>query len=988
MKRTVFAYVLMAMLLLASCNKPQPIPSPTPTPVPTPVPESSIVFETGTDVKPVVPDAGGKLYLKFNASDAWTASVINSKADSWITLDKTEGAAGSATITIDVAKNDTADERNATVQVVSGTATASIVVTQKQKDALTATASKNEIEAEGGTFSIEVKANIDFTYEIAESCKSWITYTDTKAMKSSTLTFAVAENTEIVKREGSVTIKSALGSEVIKVYQVGVGPAIILTKNDYAVKAEGETIQVEVKSNVDVAVEIPESSSWIKASTTKAMSTNTYYFDVAANSTYESRTGEIRFTNKANNLSEKVTVTQVQKNALVVAQNSYSVSNKGGSIEISVSHNVDFDIQIADSWVTRAETKAYVTDKLVFNVAENGTYDNRETRITFTSKDKSITQEVKVLQSQLNALILSETEKTFSSDGGTFEIEVNHNVDFDVVMPSANWISAVETKALQSTVKKFSVAKSEEHDARTAEIVIRSKDGTLSGKVTVTQLQKDAIVVAPATYGAQPAGETISLKLGHNVDYSVSVDCDWITRADTKTYTEETLNFVVARNVTEQTRTGKITFTSADKAITQTVTVTQNSLTVKHVKSITKRYSFAANDNLLKIADIKVAYADASNNVVTQTVTGNTWSTSVTVSDFGTKASSNTFWPMNNTVGAVSFTCNPRVNVVGESEVYDIDYAVNVTYVVEYTDGKTEELPAVNIAPEMPEQEGKYVAEEVNAVSLSCTVDNEIVIDDLGQVAVEESDFWEEEAAGQGYEVPAEQMGEEQVPPTTLPEVELPMEPEPEPVVEPVIEYPERDYVDLGYTVNGKQALWATCNVGARTEGDFGGLYGWGDASGYHCEAEHAFYPARHPEQVVTDGSCSISGTRADIARAQWGPKWRMPSKAEWEALVQNCTYAKKQVDGNWGYEFTSKVNGNHIFLPAADERYVENLYRSSKDPKNYYGYYWAGEWVATDAQLAYYFFFQPGSDNVYKTCQGNKDRYFGHSVRAVRVEP
>lgn len=983
MKRSVFAYALMVMLLLASCNKPQPIPSPTPTPDPTP--ESSIVFETGTDVTPVVSDAGGKIYLKFNSTDAWTASVINSKADSWITLDKTQGAAGSATITIDVAKNDSEDERNATVMVSAGTATASIVVTQKQKDAITVTASKNEIEAAGGTFSIEVKANIEFTYEIAESCKSWITYSDTKAMKTSTLTFTVAENTETAKREGSVTIKSALGSEVIKVYQVGVGPAIILTKNDYAVKAEGESIQVEVKSNVDVAVEIPESCSWIKASTTKAMSTNTYWFDIAANSTYESRTGEIRFTNKANNLSEKVTVTQVQKNALVVAQNSYSVSNKGGSIEISVGHNVDFDIKIADSWVTQS-TKAYVTDKLVFNVAENGTYDNRETKITFTSKDKTITQEVKVLQSQLNALILSATEKTFSSDGGTFDIEVNHNVDFEVVMPSASWISAVETKALQTTVKKFSVAKSEERDARTAEIVIRSKDGSLSGKVTVTQLQKDAIVVAPATYEAQPAGETISLKLGHNVDYSVSVDSDWITKADTKAYTEETLKFAVARNVTEKTRTGKITFTSADGKIAQTVTVSQNSLPVKHVKSVTKRYSFAANDDLMKIATIKVYYADASNNIVEQTVTGKTWSTSVTVTNVGTKATSNTYWPINNTVGALSFTCNPIVAAINETDVYDIDYAVNVTYVVEYTDGDTQEIAAANIAPEMPEQEAKFIPEEVNAVSLSTTIDNELVIDDLGQVAVEECDFWEEENAGYVAEQPEDQMGEEQVPPTTLPAVELPMEPEPEP--EPVIVYPERDYVDLGYSVNGKQALWATCNVGARTEGDFGGLYGWGDASGYHVEAEHAFYPARHPEQVVTDGSCSISGTRADIARAQWGPKWRMPSKAEWEALVQNCTYAKKQVDGNWGYEFTSKVNGNHIFLPAADERYVENLYRDSKDPKSYYGYYWAGEWVATDAQLAYYFFFQPGSDNVYKTCQGNKDRYFGHSVRAIRVEP
>lgn len=892
MKRKMFAMALM--MLMVACNKPQPIPGPTPTPTPTP--ESSVVFETGTETKPVLAVEGGKIYLKFNATGAWTASVINTKADEWITLDKTKGEAGTATITVTVLQNDTPDERNATVEIKCGTSTASAVVTQKQKDALTVTAAKNEIEAAGGTFSIEVKANIEFTYQIAESCKDWLTYTETKALKTSTLNFTVAANPGTAKREGSVTVKSSLGEEVIKVYQAGEGPAIILTKNDYAVKAEGETITVEVKSNVDVTVAIGDSAKdWIKASATKAMSTNTYCFDIAANGSYESRTGDITFTNTDSGLSEKVTVTQMQKDALVVAQSSYSVASSGGSIEIELGHNVDFDIAIADSWVSNAGTKAYVTDKLVFTVAANDTYESRETSITFTSKDKAITQTVKVVQAQM-----------------------------------------------------------------------------------------DAIVVAPATYTAKPAGETLALKLGHNVEYSVAIDCDWITDASTKAFTEQTLNFTVARNATEASRTGKITFKSKDNAITQTVTVTQASLTVRHIKSITKKYSFVANENLTKIANISVAYADAGNQVVKQTVSGNSWSTSVTVYA-STKSTNPQIWKVNNSVGALSITCNPRYDIVAETDVYDIDYAVNVVYEVEYTDGQTSRISSVNIAPEMPEQEGKFIAEEVNAVSLSCTVDNELVINDVGDVAVEEVEFWEE-PENEGYEPPVEQMGEEQVPPTTVPEPVFP--PEPEPEVEPVIEYPERDYVDLGYAVNGKQALWATCNVGARTEGDFGGLYGWGDASGYHCEANPAFYPSRNPEDVVTDGSGSISGTRADIARAQWGPKWRMPSKAEWEALVQNCTYARKQVDGNWGYEFTSKHNGNHIFLPAADERYVENLYRASKDPKNYYGMYWAGEWVATDAQLAYYFYFQPGPDTVYPTCQGNKDRYYGHSVRAIRVEP
>ena len=157
-----------------------------------------------------------------------------------------------------------------------------------------------------------------------------------------------------------------------------------------------------------------------------------------------------------------------------------------------------------------------------------------------------------------------------------------------------------------------------------------------------------------------------------------------------------------------------------------------------------------------------------------------------------------------------------------------------------------------------------------------------------------------------------------------------------------------------------------------------------GDASGYHTETNPVFYPARHPENVVGKNGNSISGTRCDIAYCTWGTQWRIPSKAEWEALAANCNGKKKQVDGNWGMEFTSKINGQSIFLPGADARYGENLYRNSKSPENCEGRYWSGDWVATDAQFAYHFLFSLSSGTVNSKAQGNKDRYFGMSIRPV----
>lgn len=540
---------------------------------------------------------------------------------------------------------------------------------------------------------------------------------------------------------------------------------------------------------------------------------------------------------------------------------------------------------------------------------------------------------------------------------------------------SANWSATLTTKASgwigidptsggkgENTVT-YTVAANSTNEPRSAVVTITC--GKDSKTINISQTQNNAIVVAPEKLEADPEGQTVSLKVGHNVQYTMEIDGDWIAQLDTKAFTEEQLNFNIDPNKTGKTRTGKIVFTSTDKAIQQTVTVTQASMKVDKVVSVTKKYKFSCDQKLQDIADLYVVYVDENNKVSSKKqISGLEWSTAVKVTDL-TKATATT--PFQNAVGGMSITCVP--GSVGASEVFDLSYSMNVTYEIVYDDGRTEEIPAVNINPRMPGQEGKFINEEVNSISLSCTTDNELVVDERGDVYIDESDFWDENEGG--YEMPAGQIGDIQVPPTTVPEPG----------------YPECDYVDLGFSTTSKPLLWATRNIGARSDGDFGGLYGWGDASGYHCEAEHAFYPARNPKDVLGSSATTISGTRVDIAYAQWGPDWRMPSKAEWEALAANCTATVKQVDGNWGYEFKSNINGNSIFLPAADERYVENYYRDAKksNPKTFNGFYWAGDIYASDSQMAYYFYFQPNAGNVYKSCQANKDRYFGHSVRAVR---
>lgn len=109
--------------------------------------------------------------------------------------------------------------------------------------------------------------------------------------------------------------------------------------------------------------------------------------------------------------------------------------------------------------------------------------------------------------------------------------------------------------------------------------------------------------------------------------------------------------------------------------------------------------------------------------------------------------------------------------------------------------------------------------------------------------------------------------------------------------------------VDLGLSVK-----WASWNVGASAPEEFGGRYGWADPSGEKRTTELDDYPSATPPE-------NICGTEYDIARAQWGDGWRLPSQAEFQELVDNCTWEWTEVNGVTGRRATAP-NGNSVFFP------------------------------------------------------------------------
>lgn len=120
------------------------------------------------------------------------------------------------------------------------------------------------------------------------------------------------------------------------------------------------------------------------------------------------------------------------------------------------------------------------------------------------------------------------------------------------------------------------------------------------------------------------------------------------------------------------------------------------------------------------------------------------------------------------------------------------------------------------------------------------------------------------------------------------------------------------EVVDLGLSVK-----WRGYNLGATYPQEYGDTYGWG------ATATTDYYSGDNPP-------VNISGTEYDIARTTLGGTWRIPTKEQYNELVDNCLWVAAQYRSIYGYKVVGP-SGNAIFLPAL------------KSSSYHYFEYWTG---------------------------------------------
>ena len=172
--------------------------------------------------------------------------------------------------------------------------------------------------------------------------------------------------------------------------------------------------------------------------------------------------------------------------------------------------------------------------------------------------------------------------------------------------------------------------------------------------------------------------------------------------------------------------------------------------------------------------------------------------------------------------------------------------------------------------------------------------------------------------------------------------------------------------------------LWCEHNVGAASPYDDGLYFSWGNVEGHTGTDGYDFGSSNDGPYASTPGAAltgniSVDGTY-DAARHNMGAPWRMPTQPEFQELYDNCYSEWTDEDGVAGRRFTSRINGNSIFFPAAGYRYGTGLYNRGTG-----GDYWSSS--LNSQANGYDLLFNSGGVHPAFT----DFRFHGFSVRAVQ---
>lgn len=335
------------------------------------------------------------LDLIIDASGDW---LIKDVPD-WVLLSSKSGSKKISNIIITIHENVTLNERNCELVLSCGKANTTVTIIQTPKEAVYVSTDSFSFSPLGGDGVVQLKSTVDYDVDIPVD---WIKLLETRSIDT-TLSFFVEANYEKNERQANVIISSK--DKKIQETITFIQQAATITCIDKTIEVNpgGDTLEITVDANIDFQ-EI-YSPDWIRSSVSYEQGENgiiELFVDANIFGSHRESMVIIAGTDTYSSICDTITIKQ-DFAYLSLSKGTASISRTGGSAgSLTLTSNIDFDINIDGDWINECVTAKYVADRYNIYIRSGANYDKerRSATVTFAGHGSAskISAKIKITQ--------------------------------------------------------------------------------------------------------------------------------------------------------------------------------------------------------------------------------------------------------------------------------------------------------------------------------------------------------------------------------------------------------------------------------------------------------------------------------------------------------------------------------------------------------------------------------------------------------------
>ena len=488
-----------------------------------------------------------------NSNAVWEAVCTAS----WLEVSKTDAT----TLSLNASENTTAGTRTATITLRAGTTQALATISVVQSEGgITGSTEKVSFEADGGTKSVDIDA--DVAWSATTPATSWLSITPTSGAggKVSLGMTALANNSTSAR---STYVYVMIGTErklAIPVSQERISFEVADTLDNFA--ADGSTRQkLTVESNVAWAVlSCPE---WLTVTPSQGnKGTCEITLQATANKSLDSRSATLRIGIEGLTVFKDITLAQEGMD-IDLGDRSLEYDWESSQKELEIPFPGSWSAMVSDDWLTLSQSSGLGEETIIVTAAANPGEDARTGTITVASEGRSM--KITAVQ-QGQYLKINSTAGEVGAMGGSVSLTVTTTDGAAAVVEYEgavrDWVAFKNDDKGNYTL---SVAYNPSANNRTAQFIIKP---TMSGtNTTCSSGVKFAITQKGRSLSANVRTIAISNAGGTSETYTITADSTYtITKPDADDwYTLQqdsascTFSITALENTTGEDRRSQIT---------------------------------------------------------------------------------------------------------------------------------------------------------------------------------------------------------------------------------------------------------------------------------------------------------------------------------------------------------------------------------------------------------------------------------------------